>query len=114
MLVYCRGRLRRARKSDIKEAVYALVSSIPPGRVATYGCLSRLLGVSPRLVAWALKSNRRPIVVPCHRVVHSDMRLGGYTPGGARVKEALLRLEGVEVVDGRVPRAYLADLCREA
>jgi methylated-DNA-[protein]-cysteine S-methyltransferase len=41
----------------------------------------------------ALGSNPIPIVVPCHRVVHADGGLGGYT-GGIERKIVLLRLEG--------------------
>lgn len=45
--------------------------------------------------------NPTPIVVPCHRVVHSDGRLGGYD-SGVQVKIKLLASEGVEVVDGKI------------
>ena len=44
----------------------------------------------------ALGSNPMPIVVPCHRVVRTGGKLGGYT-GGVERKEFLLRLEGVQV-----------------
>ncbi|HEX5949206.1 MAG TPA: MGMT family protein, partial [Actinomycetota bacterium] len=44
-----------------------------------------------------------PIVVPCHRVVHSGGGLGGYT-GGLERKEFLLTLEGV-LDDERATRA---------
>jgi len=99
---------RRARLPDIYEAVWALVSTVPPGRVTTYGAIARALAVSPRLVGRALAANPEPIVVPCHRVVRSDGSLGGYSMGGPRVKALLLRLEGVPVGDdGRVPEEYI-------
>jgi O-6-methylguanine DNA methyltransferase len=41
----------------------------------------------------ALAANPWPIIVPCHRVISSDGRLGGYG-GGLDMKERLLRLEG--------------------
>ena len=112
LLVYEKGVVKKASLRDLREAVYILVSSIPPGRVATYKCISEIIGVSPRLVAWFLKTNDKPVVIPCHRVVYSDLRVGGYSRGGWRVKERLLRLEGVEVRGGRVLEEYLVDECR--
>jgi methylated-DNA-[protein]-cysteine S-methyltransferase len=96
-------RVRRAGLWDYVEAVGVLLWLIPVGRVTTYGVLAGLLGVSPRLVGRALALNPEPVVRPCHRVVRGDGGLGGYSRGGPRVKEALLRLEGVPVCGGRVP-----------
>lgn len=80
--------------------------SIPRGKVATYAQLARLLGTSPRAVGRLASNNRIPILIPCHRVIKSDGSLGGYSLGIA-IKERLLLLEGVEVVNGKVPRQYL-------
>ena len=105
------GSPERAGLRDYYEAVWALVSLVPPGRVTTYGSIARLLGVSPRLVGRALAANPDPIVVPCHRVVAADGGLGGYSRGGPRVKRRLLELEGVEFTgDGRVKREYIVDV----
>ncbi|MGH2573104.1 MAG: methylated-DNA--[protein]-cysteine S-methyltransferase [Actinomycetota bacterium] len=68
---------------------------IPFGTVATYRDVASRAG-SPRgmrAAGNALSSNPVPIVVPCHRVVHSGGGLGGYT-GGLERKILLLRLEG--------------------
>ncbi len=68
---------------------------IPFGSVSTYREVAEGAG-SPRgsrAAGNALGRNPVPIVVPCHRVVHSDGGLGGYT-GGVERKIALLRLEG--------------------
>ncbi len=65
------------------------------GEVATYRVIARRAG-SPngyRAAGNALGSNPIPIVVPCHRVIHSTGGLGGYT-GGLERKEFLLQLEG--------------------
>jgi methylated-DNA-[protein]-cysteine S-methyltransferase len=56
--------------------------AIPPGQVATYGELARMLGSSPRAVGAACGANPLPIVVPCHRVVAAD-GIGGYGGAGA-------------------------------
>ena len=85
-------RLRRARLEDYRVALEALLLLLEPGETTTYGELAKLLGVSPRLVGRLLKENKRPAVVPCHRVVGSKS-LGGYSRGGPAVKDKLLRLE---------------------
>ena len=113
LLVYEGGVFRAARLEDLREAVYTLVSTIPVGKVATYKCIANLLGVSPRLVALVLKENKQPVVVPCHRVVMSSLRVGGYSMGGSRVKERLLSIEGVAVRDGRVSESDVLDECRD-
>ena len=111
LLVLENGRLvlRRASPRDVDEAVLTLVSIVPVGRVVSYGVLARVLGLHPRRIAAALARNPRPIEVPCHRVVHRDGRVGGYTPAGPGFKERLLRLEGVEVRRGRIPKRFFAD-----
>jgi methylated-DNA-[protein]-cysteine S-methyltransferase len=68
---------------------------IPFGDVRSYGQLAKQAG-SPRAaraVGNALGSNPIPIVVPCHRVLHADGGLGGYS-GGLDRKRYLLALEG--------------------
>jgi methylated-DNA-[protein]-cysteine S-methyltransferase len=68
---------------------------IPFGDVRSYGQLAAQAG-SPRAaraVGNALGSNPIPIVVPCHRVLHADGGLGGYS-GGLDRKRYLLALEG--------------------
>jgi methylated-DNA-[protein]-cysteine S-methyltransferase len=76
--------------------VLRATARIPFGKVLTYGDVAAKAG-SPRghrAAGNALGSNRMPIVVPCHRVVRSGGKLGGYT-GGIERKEYLLELEGV-------------------
>jgi methylated-DNA-[protein]-cysteine S-methyltransferase len=68
---------------------------IPFGDVRSYGQVAAGAG-SPRAARAAgnaLGSNPIPIVVPCHRVLHADGRLGGYS-GGLDRKRYLLALEG--------------------
>lgn len=82
--------------------VLSVVRRIPPGRVATYGDVAALAG---RLRAWRavgniMRSCGRPDV-PCHRVIASGGRLGGYG-GNEAMKRALLIAEGVVFSGGRV------------
>lgn len=76
--------------------VLKATSRIPFGSVSSYKLVAGEAG-SPRAyraAGTALSGNPIPIVVPCHRVLHSGGGLGGYT-GGLDKKTALLSLEGV-------------------
>ena len=99
-------RIRRLAKSD----VYDLLIHIPPGKVTTYGDIALALGCKrgSRAVGRILNRNPNPIVVPCHRVVMSNSRAGGYAYGTAR-KIELLKREGI-----RFSKDTLADFigCR--
>lgn len=80
------------------QAVYSLVSNIPPGKVVTYGQLATSLGNSraARGIGKVLNKNPRPVIVPCHRVVCSDGHVGGYMYGKKR-KISLLVKEGIPI-----------------
>jgi methylated-DNA-[protein]-cysteine S-methyltransferase len=68
---------------------------IPYGSTASYATVAALAG-SPRAVravGTACATNPLPVVLPCHRVIHSDGRIGRYL-GGQQAKQSLLRLEG--------------------
>ena len=113
LLVLEAGRVRKARLQDIYESVYTIISLVPPGLVTTYGSIARLLGTSPRIVGRALRDNKSPILVPCHRVVRSDGSLGGYSgPGGVEMKRRLLELEGVKFEGDRVRPDHIVDAGR--
>ncbi len=71
-----------------------LARDVSYGHTASYAGLARLAG-SPRAVravGTACATNPLPVVVPCHRVVRSDGRIGGYL-GGPEAKRLLLTLE---------------------
>jgi methylated-DNA-[protein]-cysteine S-methyltransferase len=71
-------------------------SEIARGRVMTYGGLAAKLDLpgGARAVGNALARNPFPIVIPCHRVIRNDGRLGGFG-GGLPMKRRLLEMEGV-------------------
>jgi len=74
------------------------IARIPYGRTRSYTEIARSAGNqrAVRAAGTACGANPIPIVVPCHRVLRSGGALGGYG-GGLPMKEALLRLEGVEI-----------------
>ena len=65
------------KPSAFRVRVFEQCALIPEGKVATYGQLARVLNTSPRAVGQALKMNRMK-EVPCHRVVRSDLTIGGF------------------------------------
>lgn len=79
---------------------YELLLKIGWGETTTYGALARELGdvTLSRAVGAAMGANPIPLIVPCHRVLASDGRPGGFSaPGGAESKIRMLALEGVAV-----------------
>ena len=88
-------------QSTIKDSeVYDLLLKIPAGKVSTYGDLAKALGnpLASRQVGRILGRNPSPIKVPCHRVVMSDGKIGGYFYGSDRKRE-LLEEEGISFTD---------------
>jgi methylated-DNA-[protein]-cysteine S-methyltransferase len=86
--------------SDFQSQVYAIARSIPPGDTLTYGEIAERLGdkLLSRDVGQAMGQNPYPIVVPCHRVVAANGKLGGFSArGGADTKLKMLAIEGAAV-----------------
>jgi methylated-DNA-protein-cysteine methyltransferase-like protein len=79
------------------DKVYELVSLVPKGKVTTYGAISKLIGLDPRVVGYALHANKDPENVPCHRIINSKGKISsGYAFGGSDVQKNMLKDEGVE------------------
>ena len=91
--------------TTFRQRTLLALCQVPPGRCTTYAALSRFLNSCPRAVGNAMRNNPFAPRVPCHRVVASDMGIGGF--GGdwgsegkhAQEKVRLLREEGVDVVE---------------
>ncbi|KAK8087111.1 6-O-methylguanine DNA methyltransferase [Apiospora phragmitis] len=102
-------------EEDTMKRVLSALCQIPAGRVSTYGLLSAHLRSSPRAVGGALRRNPFAPRVPCHRVVATGGKLGGFkgqwakaTKDGGGVegitiveKKRLLRAEGVRIDEAR-------------
>jgi methylated-DNA-[protein]-cysteine S-methyltransferase len=80
--------------TDFQLKVWKALCEIPYGQTLSYQQIARNVGNARavRAVGMANKRNPVPIVIPCHRVIHSSGDLGGYV-GGVKIKAALLQLE---------------------
>src|SRR6266550_3449874 len=86
--------------SPFQKKVLQKLREVPRGAVVSYQALGAAAGApkGARAVGNALHNNPVPIYVPCHRVIASDGRIGGYGGGAAR-KLQLLRSEGFALAD---------------
>ena len=76
--------------------VWKYLKTIPKGQTRTYKQVAIAIKKPKaiRAVANAVGKNPYPIVIPCHRVIRSDGKLGGYSgPGGLKLKKKLLNKE---------------------
>lgn len=85
-----------------KEKVLKLTKKIPKGRVTTYKIIAEKLNtLAYRAVGTALHNNKRPIIIPCHRVVKSSGFIGGYAKG-IKQKIRLLKKEGINIKNKKI------------
>jgi len=82
--------------SEFERAVLMKALEIPTGEVRPYSWIAKEIGHpgAVRAAGTALAKNPVPLLIPCHRVVRSDGRIGKYSLGGARNKRTLLEIEG--------------------
>lgn len=82
------------RATPFQQSVYEALLAIPYGETRSYADVARSIGqpTAVRAVGSANGANPIPLVVPCHRVVQSGGKLGGYG-GGLRLKKRLLAME---------------------
>ena len=86
----------KGTKFQIK--VWKYLITIPKGQLRTYLDVAKAIRrpKAVRAVANAVGKNPYAPKVPCHRVIRSDGRLGGYSgPGGIKTKKKLLKMEGI-------------------
>ncbi|WP_045246386.1 methylated-DNA--[protein]-cysteine S-methyltransferase [Thermus filiformis] len=88
--------------SPWRVSVYEWVRGIPYGEVRSYKEVGQALALPARAVGMALRTCPFFLLVPAHRVVHADGRLGGFA-GLEGLKARLLRLEGLDLTpDGHL------------
>jgi methylated-DNA-[protein]-cysteine S-methyltransferase len=83
--------------AGFRREVLSHLAEIAYGHTASYAAIARIAGnpKAIRAAATACATNPLPVVVPCHRVIYSDGRLGHYL-GGPDAKRTLLTLEAAE------------------
>ncbi|WP_457556293.1 methylated-DNA--[protein]-cysteine S-methyltransferase [Candidatus Pyrohabitans sp.] len=94
--------------TPFERAVMGKLMEVPPGRVVTYGMLASAAGYpgAARAVGRVMAKNPYAVVVPCHRVVRSDLHPGSYAYGTG-VKRRLLLAEGVRFNGDRISRKHI-------
>ncbi len=83
------------RGTDFQKAVWQALRDIPKGKVCTYGELAQAIGrpMAARAVGSAVGENPVSLIVPCHRVVQSNGKLGNYGWGVDLKRNILLEEE---------------------
>ncbi|KAE8915536.1 hypothetical protein PF005_g9346 [Phytophthora fragariae] len=93
--------------TEFESRVYELISTIPAGKVSTYGGVAEALHSGPRCVGQALRKNPFAPQVPCHRVVAASLDIGGFQGATGeespciQKKRTLLAKEGVRFTKGQ-------------
>jgi len=88
----CHFSLVKSHLSSYAQKVIDVVSLIPVGWVTTYSSVAEVAGGGPRSIGRVMSLNPFPLLVPCHRVVRSDLSPGGYL-NGVEVKLEILKRE---------------------
>ncbi|MDB4849981.1 MGMT family protein [Nitrosopumilus sp.] len=88
---------------NIEQKVYKKLLDVPKGKITTYGDLAKAVGLKngQRLIGKIMSNNPYPVLVPCHRVVMSTGKIGGYAYGKI-VKMKILSDEGIEITNGKI------------
>ncbi len=84
-------------KTLFERDVIIEVAKIPYGTVKTYKEIAKSIGSKAyRAVGTAIGNNPFPIIIPCHRVIRSDGKIGGFR-GGTPMKVQILKSEGIKI-----------------
>ena len=88
---------------NLEQQVYKKLTEVPQGKVTTYGELAKAVGLKngQRVIGQIMKKNPYPVIIPCHRVVKSDGKVGGYAYGD-KIKTNMLKKEGLAIKDGKI------------
>ncbi len=92
--------MKNIKGTDFQKMVWNEIKKIPKGKTLTYKELAKKIGKPKayRAVANACAKNPLLITIPCHRVIRSDRKMGGYMgKKGIERKKRLLKSEGVNL-----------------
>ena len=84
-------------KTEFQKSVWREMLKIPAGQTKSYGEIAAAIGEpkAVRAVGGACGANPIPVLVPCHRILAANKKIGGFT-GGLERKRKLLLLEGIK------------------
>jgi methylated-DNA-[protein]-cysteine S-methyltransferase len=76
---------------------------VPKGRVTTYAELAKAIGLKDgqRAIGRIMNKNPYPVIIPCHRVILSNGKVGGYA-WGQHIKSKMLSNEGIKIKNGKI------------
>jgi methylated-DNA-[protein]-cysteine S-methyltransferase len=88
---------------NLNNKIYKKLLEVPKGKVTTYGELAKSIGLKngQRAVGKIMNKNPYPVIIPCHRVVKSDGKIGGYAYGDV-IKSNMLIREGITIKNGKI------------
>lgn len=88
---------------SLDKEIYKKLLEVPKGKITTYGELAKAVGMKngQRAVGRIMNKNPYPVIIPCHRVVKSDGKVGGYAYG-EEIKSNMLLKEGIEIKNGKI------------
>jgi methylated-DNA-[protein]-cysteine S-methyltransferase len=88
---------------NLNKKIYKKLLEVPKGKVTTYGELAKSIGFKngQRAVGKIMNQNPYPVIIPCHRVVKSDGKIGGYAYGDV-IKSNMLIGEGIKIKNGKI------------
>ena len=88
---------------NLEQKIYKKLLDVPKGKITTYGDLAKAVGLKngQRVVGKIMNKNPCPVIVPCHRVVMSTGKIGGYAYG-EHIKTKMLNDEGIKIQNGKI------------
>ena len=88
---------------NLANQVYKTLCQVPKGKVTTYGELAKAVGLTngQRAIGRIMNKNPYPGIIPCHRVIKSDGKIGGYAYG-EKSKTKMLAKEGIKIQNGKI------------
>ena len=88
---------------NLDKKIYKKLLEVPKGKITTYGELAKAVGLKngQRAVGKIMNRNPYPVIIPCHRVVKSDGKIGGYAYG-EEIKSDMLTREGIVIKNGKI------------
>ena len=88
---------------NLEQKIYKKLLEVPKGQITTYGELAKAVGLKngQRIIGKIMNKNPYPVIVPCHRVVMSTGKIGGYAYG-EHIKIKLLNDEGIQIKNGKI------------